>query len=191
MFRLMPAHNPYAPSKASLTSNEPATASGGLWCDDADLIVASGARFPHRCVKCNEPSEQPQKLRKIYWHHPAVYLLLLGYAILYIIVAVIVRRKAEIDPGLCAEHLEKRRLWIGIGCVGALSAWIPLVILANKLDVDPGITMLLALACLIGFAVAGIVKSRILYANRIDDHKARLKGADERFLASLPKYAGG
>ena len=55
--------------------------------------------FPHRCVKCNEPTEPPNKRRTVYWHHPAVYVLLLVYVIVYIIVAVIVRKTAKIDPG--------------------------------------------------------------------------------------------
>jgi hypothetical protein len=95
----MAGHNPYAPTQASLKSADTPAGTGGLWRDDDRLIVAHGATFPQRCVKCNEPSEQPHKMRKVYWHHPAVYLLLLGYAILYIIVALIVRRTAEVNPG--------------------------------------------------------------------------------------------
>ena len=99
----MAGHNPYAPTQASLKSADTPAGTGGLWREGNCLVVARGAAFPRRCVKCNEPSEEPHKLRKVYWHHPAVYLLLLGYAILYIIVALIVRRTMEVNPGLNVE----------------------------------------------------------------------------------------
>ena len=184
----MAAHNPYAPSKASLKSGEPAGASGGLWRSGDELIVAHDAAFPHRCVKCNEPTEPPNKRRKVYWHHPAVYVLLLVYVIVYIIVAVIVRKTVKIDPGLCDEHRQKRVLWIAIGWIGCLFGWIPLAILGRWLGLDPGMMMLLAVVFFLACAITAIVKARILYPKRIDDRFARLKGADQRFLASLPNY---
>ena len=184
----MTGHNPYAPTQASLKSAENVPAAGGLWRDDKQLIVAHGATFPHRCVKCNEPSEPPHKVRKVYWHHPAVYVLLLGYAILYIIVALIVRRSAEINPGLCAEHREKRTLWIAIGWLGSIGGAIAAIVLSRLLNFDAGLGPALAIVVFVLFAILGIVKARVLYPKRIDDRYARLLGADERFLASLPNF---
>jgi hypothetical protein len=182
------AHNPYAPSKASLTSGEPAVAGGGVWRNDDELIVAHGAAFPQRCVKCNEPSETPHKYRKVYWHHPAVYVLLLGYAILYIIVALIVRRAAEVNPGLCAEHRRKRLRWIAIGWGGVLFGWVIVLGVGKLLGLEGGTFALLAVLVFLGSAIAGVVGSRILYPKRIDERYARLKGADPRFLDSLPNH---
>ena len=171
----MSGHNPYAPTQASLKSAENVPAAGGLWRDDNRLIVAHGATFPHRCVKCNEPSEPPNKVHKVYWHHPAIYILVFGYVILYIIVALIARRSAEINPGLCEEHQERRRLWIAIGWFGSIGGAIAMA-------------AVLAIIVCFTFAILGIVKSRVLYPRRIDDRYARLMGADERFLASLPQF---
>jgi hypothetical protein len=184
----MSGHNPYAPTQASLQSAESVPAAGGLWRDDNRLIVAHGATFPHRCVKCNEPSEAPQKPRKVYWHHPAIYILVFGYAILYIIVALIVRRSAEINPGLCAEHRERRALWIAIGWLGSFGGAIAAIVLAQLLNLDGGLGAALAILVFFFFAILGIVKARVLYPKRIDDRYARLMGADERFLASLPQF---
>jgi len=185
---LMAGHNPYAPTQASLKSADTPAGTGGLWRDDDRLIVAHGATFPHRCVKCNEPSEQPHKMRKVYWHHPAVYLLLLGYAILYIIVALIVRRNAEVNPGLCQQHREKRTLWILIGWLGSFGAFAGVLIIAAVLKVQSPWIPLVAVVAFFTLAILGIVKSRLLYPARIDDRYARLKGCDESFLASLPNF---
>ena len=184
----MSGHNPYAPTQASLKSAENVPAAGGLWRDDNRLIVAHGATFPDRCVKCNEPSEPPNKVHKVYWHHPAIYILVFGYVILYIIVALIARRSAEINPGLCEEHQERRRLWIAIGWFGSIGGAIAVLVLGHLLNFDGWLRAVLAIIVCFTFAILGIVKSRVLYPRRIDDRYARLMGADERFLASLPQF---
>src|ERR1044072_8782987 len=188
MFPAMNAHNPYAPSKASLKTGEPTTVSGGLSRDGDQLVVVHGAHFRDRCAKCNNPAAPPHKMRKLYWPPPAIYLLLLVYGIVYIIVALIVRKNVEIDPGLCGQHLQKRRLWIGIGWAGALFGWIVVVWGGRTFGLDPGLTALLAIGFFVVSAASGILNSRVLYAKRIDDRHARLKGAGEEFLASLPTH---
>jgi hypothetical protein len=182
----MAGHNPYAPTQASLKSADTPAGTGGLWREGNCLVVARGAAFPHRCVKCNEPSEEPHKLRKVYWHHPAVYLLLLAYAILYIIVALIVRRTMEINPGLCTQHREKRTLWIRVGWLGSFAAFAGVLILGGALGVQSPWIPLVAVLAFFTLAILGIVKSRLVYPQRIDDNQARLKGCGESFLASLP-----
>jgi len=186
----MSGHNPYAPTQASLKSVENVPAAGGLWRDDDKLIVAHGATFPHRCVKCNEPSQPPHKVRKVYWHHPAIYILVFGYAILYIIVALIVRRSAQINPGLCEEHRQKRTLWIAIGWLGSFAAAVAAIVVAHLLNFDAGLGPALAIALFFLVAVLAMIKARVLYPKRIDDNYARLLGADQRFLASLPQFRG-
>lgn len=56
--------------------------------------------------------------------------------------------------------------------------------------VRPGVAVLLILATL-GCVIAGIIMSRIVYANRIDDRYVRLKGCGEAFLAELPEFRPG
>jgi len=184
----MTGHNPYAPSRASLKLGENPAGDAGIWRDGDQLIVAHGAAFPHRCVKCNQPSVEPHKVRKVYWHSPWLYLLFLLYAFIYIIVALLVRKKADIDPGLCEEHVRKRRVWIAIGWIGSIGSvfvWVPL---GTALGLGPPESMMLAFLCFLGFIIAGMANSRILYPRKIDDRHARLKGADESFLRSLPKF---
>jgi len=184
----MAEHNPYAPTAASLRTSGPGLGGPGLWRDDDRIIAAHGCRFPDRCVKCNAPTEPPNKVRKVYWHHPAIYVLFFLYAIVYVIVALIVRKTAKIDPGLCAEHRRKRRNWIIAGWLGSIGGFIGVFMVGAVLEAPPAVVSLLALLCMLSFAILGIVKSRVLYPARIDDRYAKLKGADPRFLESLPDY---
>ena len=184
----MSARNPYAPSKASLKASPMPAQEGGVWNDDGDVLVAHGAAFPPRCVKCNAPAERPGKVRKVYWHHWTIYLLFLIYAIVYIVVALAVRKSMVIDPWLCEEHLRTRRKWIAIGWIGALSGLFVVPFLAALIGLGTGEMILLATTCFVGFTIAGVVNSRILVPKRIDNFYARLKGADRRFLNGLPKF---
>ena len=186
----MATHNPYAPSKASLKSNPAPIGGETAWCDGNQIVMMPGGSLPHRCVKCNEPAAEPTKTRKVYWHHPALYLLVLGYALLYIIVALIVRKTAEINPGLCEEHNKKRLMWIAIGWIGALSGLFVVPFLGALIGADGGLWALFCIAWFLGFAITGTVKARILYPKKIDSNYARLKGADDRYLASLPVFRG-
>jgi hypothetical protein len=181
-------HNPYAPMKASLKAPAAGILQDGVWRDGDQVVVTHGASFPKRCVKCNAPAEAPSKVRRVYWHHPAIYLLFLAYAILYIIVAMILRKSMEIDPCLCEEHASKRRQWIWFGWIGSIFGLIGIPVIAAGAGLDMGPALLLAFVCFIGCAAAGSMNARILYAKRIDSEYARLKGADRRFLAGLPKF---
>ena len=93
--------NPYA---AALTdpdldglgfSSDPKTPVGvGGWRDGDLLVISEGAKLPDRCVKCNQPAEGYLLQRKLNWHEPTWYLLVIISPLLYIIVALIIRKKA-------------------------------------------------------------------------------------------------
>jgi hypothetical protein len=184
----MDSRNPYAPMKASLGATGPKSMSAGVWRDHDHVVVAHGASFPKRCVKCNVSVAEPSKVRRVYWHHPAIYLLFLAYAIVYIVVAIAMRKSMEIDPCLCEEHASKRRQWIWFGWIGSIFALTGVPVLAARTGLDFGAALLLAVVCFIGCAAAGSINARILSPTRIDHQYARLTGADRRFLAGLPKF---
>ena len=184
---MTPAHNPYAPSKASLKS---APTIGGetkdVWCDGKWLVMDVDARLPHRCVKCNAPAETPLKRQTLYWHHPAIYLLLLFWIVIYVIVAAISRKTIKLEVGLCEEHRLARRNALTIGLIG-MFACIPLAIALAQFEY-PGAALLVGIGGFTGFVIYLMVKARILYAKRIDTDEARLGGCGDAFLASLPPY---
>ncbi|HKD55205.1 MAG TPA: hypothetical protein VKB72_13400 [Steroidobacteraceae bacterium] len=151
------------------------------------LVLLPDASLPHRCVKCNEPATEPTKSRKVYWHSPWVYLLILFNVLIYAVVAVIVRKKAVIAPGLCSTHKTRRRTGIAI-------AWTLLLVGVALLFTgigqrNPGASfggMLLIL----GAAVVSTAVTRILRAKRIDARYVRLTGCGTAFLDSMPPFAG-
>jgi hypothetical protein len=81
--------NPYAPSKASMAARATASAvdsEARVWREGKTVVALQDASLPRRCVKCNEPADQPTKVRSLYWVHPALYLLLFGGALILLIV---------------------------------------------------------------------------------------------------------
>ncbi len=83
------------------------------------LVVELGAVFPDRCLKCNAPAEGFKKRFNVSWHHPALYLLVLLGLLIYVIVALVVRKTARLDIPLCPRHRALRRnlMLAGVGCV--------------------------------------------------------------------------
>ncbi|HKR36721.1 MAG TPA: hypothetical protein VJT10_17890 [Steroidobacteraceae bacterium] len=183
-----PSRNPYAPSAASLAGAE-VRVGARLWRLEKLLIMArDDGDLPNRCVKCNEAAEEPTKTRTLYWHHPGFYVVLLINIIAYVIVALIARKKAKLSPGLCARHKQKRVLGLWIGWGGFILGFIA-TSMAFGSD-QPGLGLLFLLA-MFGCIIAGIIMSRIVYANRIDDRYVRIKGCGEAFLAELPEFRPG
>jgi hypothetical protein len=147
------------------------------WREDDVLVMRTGSALPERCVKCNAPAIKPIKTTTFYWHHPGWYLLILFYVFLYVIVALIVRRKAKAAIGACAKHRMRRRIFMGVGWGGLILGIAAFS--AGDIGVALGLTIILIAA------IAGIVGSRFVYPTRITDTEMRLKGCGEAFLASL------
>ena len=183
------SRNPYAPSSASLRAGAaPHTSSTEVWRDRKTLVMVHEADLPDRCVKCNEPADLPSKPRRVYWHHWAIYLVLLLNILIYAIVALIVRKKAVVAPGLCARHKTRRAVALGIGWAGIVSSFA-LMFLGISEAINPAFAVLgvlLLLAALLELVIAG----RLVYATRIDDNYVYLKGCKPAFLDSLPQFPG-
>jgi hypothetical protein len=186
----MDDRNPYAPSRASLAAR-PSQLEGdrsGLtaWRYQKLLVMISDTALPPRCVKCNEPADEPTKVRKVYWHHPAVYLLILVNIIIYAIVGAIVRKRALVAAGLCVAHKKRRRLAI-------IFAWTSFIVGVFLLSwgfrdstSNGGVFAAAGLLVVLASILTGIILARIVYAQKIDRSYAWLKGCGPEFLDSLP-----
>lgn len=178
------SHNPYAPSRASLAGGN-VRPTDGVWREDKVVVLARDHELPDRCVKCNEPADEPTKTRKVYWHHPGYYVLLLINVILYVIVALFARKTVDVNPGLCARHKQKRSNGIWLGWGGLVGGFIAMSWAFQ--NHRPGLGLLLLFATL-GCVIAGLIMSRIVYAKRIDDRYVLLKGCGPAFLEGLPEF---
>lgn len=177
----MTTMNRYAPPKALVGDDVAAEAE--MWREGKVLVLRRGGSFPHRCIKCNEPSVAPTRRYKLSWHSPWLYLLILLALILYAIVAAIVRKTAVVDVGLCARH-QKRVLWGRIIGWGGLALEIALV--WAGLGADMPILAIVALALALPWIIATMVVNRLVLPVRIDERYVRLKGCGPAFLGSLP-----
>jgi len=158
----------------------------GVWRDKTALVMSKDARLPDRCIKCNQPTQGRLK-RNFSWHHPAIYILLLVAWLIYLLVAMFVRKRAIVDLGLCDEHQQKRRrniliMW-GLLLLGVVSFFI--AIAAND-----GSPALLGLLLILGGMVFGIVAARVAVPSKIDDRFVWLKGINKDYLDLLPQWPG-
>lgn len=174
--------NPYAAPRAE-TDLEPRFAGlGAALRREGNLLVvpALGASFPARCVLCNQPAQRRLR-RKLFWHPPGYYALICIGALIYVIAAMIVRKSAEFEVGVCDEHAARRRNGIIAGALGA-----PLCFIAGMLLVDrvPALTLVL-IALAFGLLVFSLLRARVVTASRIQDGFAWIK-VGQPFLDSIP-----
>ena len=151
-----------------------------------NLLVTHNAPLPPFCVRCGQGAMSEPLKKTFYWHHPALFLVVLLSPIIYIIVALIVRKKMAVDAPLCSEHWDRYKSGRRIG--GALMlACIPLaILLANVLNDFVGWAILLGFLLFVAGAIVFGVASGVLRPKRIDEHWGTFSGACENFLAQLP-----
>lgn len=184
----MASHNPYAPSKASLGSGSGAagvSSDASVWRDGKLVVALRDASLPARCVKCNQPADPPTKVRTVYWVHPACYLLFFAGVLILLIVYLIIRKKAEVNPGLCELH-KKRRL-IGLTW-GWLGFFIGFFLMMGGVSADRTGLAMFGLLLMISAIVMGMVWGRLIYVNKITEDEVRLGGCSSEYLDDLPDY---
>ena len=174
--------NPYAPPRAD--ADVPSTFGSGEGLrreGQLILIPAAGASFPPRCVICNQPAHTRLR-RKLFWHPPGYYALLCVGALIYVIAAMIVRKSASFEVGLCDAHTTRRRAGIILGWVG-----VPLLLaLAVALaDSSSGLFSAILSFAAFGVLVAALLMVRIVTAARIADGYAWIR-VGRPFLDSIP-----
>jgi hypothetical protein len=157
------------------------------------LVMHRTAILPNRCVKSNEPVDQLRLVRSLSWHHPLVYLTLLINILVFIIVALAVRKQATIRVGLSDEWFRKRRMAILIGWTfGLLGIAIVVVSLMNTLGPGgsgyAGLGIVCGLVMLLAAAIFGIVRAQIVRPARITNEYIWLTGVHPDYLAELPEW---
>ena len=164
----------------------------GLWRQGNTLIMHKQAPLPPICVKSNQLATQWLK-RKVQWHSPWVGLTVLISPLIYIIVALIVTKRATIHIGLTEEWFARRRTRMLIAW-GIALAGLCLMVLGIAVAGRPGldgvgiITVLLSVILFISAGVYGQYACRLVYPSRIDETFVWLKGVNPDFLDRLPAW---
>jgi hypothetical protein len=186
-----------APAPANVLAyanmNAPPASVAGVWRDGALLVAPVIAELPDVCVKCGANAEGGRWRKKVYWHHPALYLLIFFPGILiYAIVALIVRKSATIGVGLCPRHRARRNrtvlaTWLlGLGAAAGIVGGIAYAGNARGSAADYGVFIVLAgFVLIIAAAIVGS-RARVLSPKKIDGPWAWYTGAGEDFLRVLP-----
>ncbi len=73
------------------------------WREGDRLFIPAGGQLPPYCITCGEPAEDYIHQR-FTWHHPLLYLLIFWGFLPYVIVALIVRKKMEVEVPMCRHH---------------------------------------------------------------------------------------
>ena len=156
---------------------------GGLWRDGDTLVMLKNARLPDRCIKCGLPTNGSHLKKKLAWHHPALVLLVLAGVLIYLIVALIVRKTAVVEISLCEDHIRKHRIAV-IGTWLTFLLGIVFMVLAISAESlgTAGFGMLLLFASAIGASTW----AKVVQVKKIDDYYIWLRRVDESFLALLP-----
>jgi hypothetical protein len=182
--------NPYAVYNTHAPA--PAQQTGGIFQKGKLLIVHKQAVLPDLCIKSNEPTSERLK-RKLMWHHPAVYLVILFNLLVYVIVSLIVRKTATFNIPLAARYKAARVRWMIIAWSMAFLSIALFIVGLATID-SPSATALSAL-CLIQFPFAlitsiliGIFGCRVIYAKKIDDQYAWIGGTCEEFRRMFPEW---
>jgi len=158
----------------------------GVWREGSTLVMSKDAQLPDRCVKCNAFTNGRLR-RKLSWHHPAIYILIAVALLIYLIVAMVVRKSATVYLGICDVHRAKRRTYIWITWLLALGGVAGFVLAIAANDGTPALIGLLLLFTAIVF---GVITTRVTYPSRIDDRFVWLKGVNAEYLDQFPPWPG-
>lgn len=189
---LTPDINPYAPPATPLSRQPFGDGLAGVVRDGKLLVVKRGheSQVPTgSCIKCGDPAVKTVK-KGYYWHHPLVFALLLVSPVIYIIVAVIVRKTMKIECGLCDRHARKR-IHLILGGWGSFIASVALVVAAVSEVSDSGLLWIGFAVLLISSLVIAVLAGRsVLLPKKITTEFGCLSGAGDEYLAQLPEVHG-
>ena len=149
------------------------------------LVMSHDAQLPDRCIKCNSSEGVTQLTRKLSWHSPAIYAVILLNILIYAIVATIVSKKATIRVGLCDRHRKRRQ--IGLALMWSSVLFLLLSIGFAIADASPWL-ILAGLVVLLAGLIAGGIMAYVVTPARIDLDYIRLKGVCPAYLAELPVW---
>jgi hypothetical protein len=189
--------NPYAaPSTGYFPPPKPEYSGGVFRMYGNKLVMHRQAILPPRCIKTGEPAETAVR-KTLYWHHPAVFLLVIPGILIYAIVALILRKSMTFAFPLTYRARRKLRMRLAIGVVSLLLAFTSLFVGIALSDSNRGGDGSFAAAgvfLFLGLLVTSIVfffLARVVTPTRITDHYTVVKGVSPAYLAGLPDWPHG
>jgi hypothetical protein len=187
--------NPYAapPLIAEVIHQSPLGGQdGGVWRDGKQLVILKGTPLPPRCVKSNQPTDKSLKRNLIWYPQWIAFTVLIAWPV-FLVLALVLQKKATVHIGLTEEWLARRRFRIGIvWCLALLGIglFVGAFPLIEEYE-EVGVAMILSsLVVLIGSLIYGTTAARLITPAKIDDRFVWLKGVCPEYLAELPPWPG-
>lgn len=175
------------PTRLQMLQEGQVATRGGLWRSGKTLVMARDAQLPDRCVHCNTTADLRRVKRRLYWHHPAVYVTLLVGLLVYVILALVLRKTAQIEVSICRTHVARRRWRIALSWILLLAVPASIgLLLANR--IENALWMVPALLLIAAVAVSML--SRIVHARKIDEKNVWVAGVCPAYVADLPVWPG-
>jgi len=158
----------------------------GVWRSKSTLVMSKDAELPNRCIKCNQPASQRLK-RKLTWHHPALYIIAPLALLIYLIVAMVVRKQATVLVPLCELHLANRRRAVLITWaifILAIASFAAAIFLSENTFILVGVVFIFAAI------IYGVIALRVVAPSKIDEYYVWLTGISKGYLETLPQWPG-
>ncbi len=156
---------------------------GGTWREGSTLVMSKDASLPDYCVKCDAPADGFRLKRNFSWHHPALFLVVLVATLVYLILAMVLRKRATVYLGLCREHYEKRRTFL---IAGFVILAVSFALIFGAIASDYPAFALLGLVGILASAIWLTFVARVVTVKKIDDRFVWLTGINENYLSRFP-----
>jgi hypothetical protein len=162
----------------------------GPWRDGKYLVVRQDGLMPDACIKCGgEPTTFIRKT--LTWHHPAIYLTILIGVLIYVIVALVVRKTAKLQVPVCSVCNARRKRNLAIGWLSFVLSIVLFIAAANVVESDTvrGWVLFTGFALLL-FSLIWAVGIQFILAKKITDEFVWITKAGKKVLEPLPEFPG-
>jgi hypothetical protein len=112
--------------------------------------------------------------------------------LIYVIVALIVRKKAVVQIGLTQQWRSRRRRGIAVGwliALGGVGLMFSAAAVSDR-DLAPFVVIGGILCTLVIGPIYGLLRSQMISPKRINDDYAWIKGVHPSYLAELREFPG-
>jgi len=183
--------NPYAPT----LNAPPAGPQGQIFRKGKVLVMHRDATLPDICIKSNEPTDGYRLKRKLSWHNPWIALAILINVLIYLLIAIIVSKRATVMIPLSEHWRNLRRQRIRNAWILCLGGPILFVVGIAVMDQGPNANPVGGLCLLVGVLIFlfgllyAMFRTRVVTPVMIDDQFVHLKGAHPEFLNRFEVYS--
>jgi hypothetical protein len=150
-----------------------------------ELHIPRFSALPPLCVNCGAAAQVPWR-KKFYWHTQWIFLLVLLNIVVYLIVALIVRKQMELNVPLCDKHHAERKRYNLLGALFTLGALPVGIFIGTAFNDAEGFAWLTGFGMFVAGVVFLILAGKYLRPKKIDDQGGIFTGASEAFLTQLP-----